>query len=376
MIKGANIHKKYGTVEVLKGVDMEINKGEVVAIVGPSGSGKSTLLHILSTLDRPDEGHIEVSGKTIEYQPQLNPPPAAWWKRAINLLIDIVLSGTIAFLIAQITGFQLSDADPALASVGDVLAGFSWVTYLYLGIIIILYYTLMEWSTGRTLAKFITQTKVIVEAEATRPGFLICLIRSVCRFLPLEFISGFSKRPVTWHDSLASSTVIDSKLAYQKKMSHSLTPKQLSLFRNQHIGFVFQFHHLLPEFTAIENVCIPGWLAGRKKAEVKAEAERLLEMLGLSHRMENKPNEMSGGEQQRVAVARALINKPGIVFADEPTGNLDSANARDLHQLFFDLRKQFNQTFLIVTHNEELAQLSDRVLRMRDGRIEATPADA
>ncbi|MCG2614361.1 ATP-binding cassette domain-containing protein [Terrimonas sp. NA20] len=291
-------------------------------------------------------------------------------------MIDIVLSGTIAFLIAQITGFQLSDADPALASVGDVLAGFSWVTYLYLGIIIILYYTLMEWSTGRTLAKFITQTKVIVEAEATRPGFLICLIRSVCRFLPLEFISGFSKRPVTWHDSLASSTVIDSKLAYQKKMSHSLTPKQLSLFRNQHIGFVFQFHHLLPEFTAIENVCIPGWLAGRKKAEVKAEAERLLEMLGLSHRMENKPNEMSGGEQQRVAVARALINKPGIVFADEPTGNLDSANARDLHQLFFDLRKQFNQTFLIVTHNEELAQLSDRVLRMRDGRIEATPADA
>jgi lipoprotein-releasing system ATP-binding protein len=375
MIKGTNIHKKYGPVEVLKGVDMEVQKGEVVAIVGPSGSGKSTLLHILSTLDHPDAGHIEVSGKTIEYQPQLNPPPAAWWKRAINLVIDVVLAGTLAFLVAQIFGIQLSEADPALASLGDVMAGFSWITYLYLGGMLILYYTLMEWSTGRTLAKYITQTKVIVEGEATKPGLLTCFIRSVCRFLPLEFVSGFSKRPVTWHDSLASSSVIDSKLEYAKKMSHSLTQKQLSLFRNQHIGFVFQFHHLLPEFTAVENVCIPGWLAGRKKAEVKAEAERLLGMLGLSNRMENKPGEMSGGEQQRVAVARALINNPGIVFADEPTGNLDSANARDLHQLFFDLRKQFNQTFLIVTHNEELAQLSDRVLRMRDGRIESTPIE-
>ncbi|MET0461534.1 MAG: ATP-binding cassette domain-containing protein [Chitinophagaceae bacterium] len=371
MIKGANIHKKYGVVEVLKGVDMEVQKGEVVAIVGPSGSGKSTLLHILSTLDYPDEGHIEVSGKKIEYQPQLNPPPAAWWKRAINLVIDIFFGSTLAFLIAQLTGFQLSEVEPGFASFADVIAGFSWITYLFLGGVLILYYTLMEWATGRTVAKYITRTKVIVEAEATKPGFLTCFIRSVCRFLPLEFVSGFSKRPVTWHDSLASSSVIDSKLDYQVKMSHSLTPKQLSLFRNQHIGFVFQFHHLLPEFTAVENVCIPGWLAGRKKAEVKAEAERLLGMLGLSHRMENKPNEMSGGEQQRVAVARALINKPGIVFADEPTGNLDSANARDLHQLFFDLRKEFNQTFLIVTHNEELAQLSDRVLHMRDGKIES-----
>ena len=375
MIKGTNIHKKYGTVEVLKGVDMEIQKGEVVAIVGPSGSGKSTLLHILSTLDHPDAGHIEVSGKKIEYQPQLNPSPAVWWKRAINFLVDIILSGTIAFLIAQITGFQLSEADPALASFGDVLAGFSLTSYLYLAGVIIAYYTLLEWTTGRTLAKYITQTKVIIEAEATKPGLLTCFIRSICRFLPLEFVSGFSKRPVTWHDSLASSCVIDSKLEYQKRMSHSLSPKQLSLFRNQHIGFVFQFHHLLPEFTAIENVCIPGWLAGRKKAEVKEEAERLLKLLGLSHRLENKPNEMSGGEQQRVAVARALINNPGIVFADEPTGNLDSANAKELHQLFFDLREQFDQTFLIVTHNEELAQLSDRVLHMRDGRIEATRSD-
>ena len=215
MISGKNIHKKFDTVEVLKGVDMEIKKGEVVSIVGPSGSGKSTLLHILGTLDKADSGIVSMNNTQV----------------------------------------------------------------------------------------------------------------------------------------------------------HTLTPKKLAAFRNKHIGFVFQFHHLLPEFTALENVCIPGWLAGRKKNEVKEEAIRLLQMLGLSHRMENKPNQLSGGEQQRVAVARALINKPDIVMADEPTGNLDSANAKDLHQLFFKLRDEFNQTFLIVTHNEELAKLSDRVLHMKDGRI-------
>ena len=149
----------------------------------------------------------------------------------------------------------------------------------------------------------------------------------------------------------------------------SKTPKALADFRNKHIGFVFQFHHLLPEFTAWENVCIPGWLAGRKKNEVREKAEEILKMLGLAERLENKPSAMSGGEQQRVAVARALINNPDIVMADEPTGNLDSANARELHQLFFDLRSKFNQTFLIVTHNEELAKLSDRILYMKDGKI-------
>ncbi len=215
MITGKNIHKRYGTVEVLKGVDVEINKGEVVSIAGPSGSGKSTLLHILGTLDKADMGAVTMNNTVI----------------------------------------------------------------------------------------------------------------------------------------------------------NTLNGKKLAAFRNKHIGFVFQFHHLLPEFTAWENVCIPGWLAGRKKTEVKEKAEDLLKMLGLSHRMENKPNEMSGGEQQRVAVARALINNPDIVFADEPTGNLDSANAKELHQLFFDLRNKFNQTFLIVTHNEELARLSDRVLYMKDGKI-------
>ncbi len=215
MISGKNIHKRYGAVEVLKGVDIEIKKGEVASIVGPSGSGKSTLLHILGTLDKADKGSVSMNGTAI----------------------------------------------------------------------------------------------------------------------------------------------------------HSLTGKRLAAFRNKHIGFVFQFHHLLPEFSAWENVCIPGWLAGRRKPEVKEEAIRLLNMLGLSQRIENKPNELSGGEQQRVAVARALINKPDIVMADEPTGNLDSTNAKELHDLFFDLRNKFNQTFLIVTHNEELAQLSDRVLHMKDGKI-------
>ena len=215
MLSGKNIYKKYGVVEVLKGVDIDIQKGEVVSIVGPSGSGKSTLLHILGTLDKADKGFVKMDNTEI----------------------------------------------------------------------------------------------------------------------------------------------------------NSLSPKKLAAFRNKHIGFVFQFHHLLPEFTALENVCIPGWLAGRKKKEVEIRAKELLQMLNLAHRMENKPNAMSGGEQQRVAVARALINNPDIVFADEPTGNLDSANAKELHQLFFDLKKKFNQTFLIVTHNEELASLSDRVLHMRDGKI-------
>ena len=216
MLIGKNIYKRYGSLEVLRGVDLEIKKGEVVAIVGPSGCGKSTLLHILGSLDKADRGEIVINNTS------------------------------------------------------------------------------------------------------------------------LSLISG----------------------------------NKLAAFRNKHIGFVFQFHHLLPEFTALENVCIPGWLSGKRKAEVKTKAEELLKILGLNDRNENKPNQLSGGEQQRVAVARALINNPDIVFADEPSGNLDTANAQELHQLFFDLRKQFNQTFLIVTHNEELSHLSDRTLHMKDGRIE------
>jgi len=148
-----------------------------------------------------------------------------------------------------------------------------------------------------------------------------------------------------------------------------LTGNALANFRNKNIGFIFQFHHLLPEFTALENVCIPGWIAGDKKKDTASRAKKLLDTLGLSNRLENKPHQLSGGEQQRVAVARALINHPSIVMADEPTGNLDSENGRELHQLFISLRNQFNQSFLIVTHNEELAQMSDRIVQMKDGFI-------
>ncbi len=148
-----------------------------------------------------------------------------------------------------------------------------------------------------------------------------------------------------------------------------LNRKALAKFRNEHIGFVFQFHHLLPEFTALENVCIPGWLGQRSKKMVQKKAEELLELMGLKDRMNHKPSSLSGGEQQRVSVARALVNQPDIIFADEPTGNLDSVNARELHQLFFELRKSLNQTFLIVTHNEELAAQCDRIIHMKDGLI-------
>lgn len=215
MLAAKGIEKKYGNLPVLKGVDIQIEKGEVVSIVGSSGAGKSTLLHILGTLDRPDKGEVTLNGTRI-----------------------------------------------------DKLKG-----------------------------------------------------------------------------------------------------KALARFRNKHIGFIFQFHHLLPEFTALENVCIPGWIAGNKRKATEDRAKELLEILGLGARLENKPSQLSGGEQQRVAVARALINQPDIIMADEPTGNLDSANARELHQLFTDLSKKYNQTFLIVTHNEELAKLSNRILQMKDGKM-------
>ena len=156
-------------------------------------------------------------------------------------------------------------------------------------------------------------------------------------------------------------------MLHGKRFDH-LSGKALSYFRNQHLGFVFQFHHLLPEFTALENVCIPGWIAGAKKQVVEKKAMELLERLGIHSRAEHKPNALSGGEQQRVAVARALINGADIIFADEPTGNLDSVNANALHLLFKELRDEFNRSFVIVTHNKDLASMSDRVLELKDGR--------
>jgi lipoprotein-releasing system ATP-binding protein len=215
MIVGKNIHKKFGDLEILKGVDLEIKKGEIVSIVGSSGAGKTTLLTILGTLDRATEGEVIINNESV---------------------------------------FKLNE-------------------------------------------------------------------------------------------------------------------KKLAAFRNQNIGFVFQFHQLLPEFTAIENVCIPAMIAKKSKKESEKRAEELLELFNLKDRINHKPSELSGGEQQRVAVARALINNPKVIFADEPSGNLDSVNAKELHNLFFKLRDDFDQTFVIVTHNSELAQMADRTLVMRDGRI-------
>lgn len=218
MIRAKNLHKYYDSLHVLKGVDLQIRKGEVVSIVGASGAGKTTLLQILGTLDHPNKQNdteLEINGQSV---------------------------------------LDLNDA-------------------------------------------------------------------------------------------------------------------ALSKFRNTHLGFIFQFHQLLPEFTALENVCIPGFIAKRDKATVEAEAKHLLMYLGLADRMQHKPSELSGGEQQRVAVARALINKPAVLFADEPSGNLDKTSAQNLHELFFKLRDEFGQTFVIVTHNEELANMADRKLTMVDGNI-------
>jgi lipoprotein-releasing system ATP-binding protein len=215
MINATDIHKSYGSLNVLKGVSLHINKGEVISIVGASGAGKTTLLHILGTLDKAGSGSLEING---------------------------------------------------------------------------------------------------------------------------TLISG-------------------------------LNDKKLAEFRNKNIGFVFQFHHLLPEFTALENVCIPAFIGGVSKNNAEKKATELLQFLGLGQRLEHKPSELSGGEQQRVAVARALINDPAVVLADEPSGNLDSATAKELHQLFFTLREKFKQTFVIVTHNEELADMADRKLVMKDGNI-------
>ena len=215
MIIGKQIKKKYGELEVLKGVDLRIAPSEIVSIVGSSGAGKTTLLTILGTLDRPSSGDIEFNG--------------------INIM--------------------------------------------------------------------------------------------------------------------------------------SLSEKKLAQFRNQHIGFVFQFHHLLPEFTALENICIPAFINKISKKEAEQNAMELLDLLGLKERASHKPSELSGGEQQRVAVARALINKPKVIFADEPSGNLDSANAQKLHELFFTLRDELKQTIVVVTHNEILANMADRKLEMKDGLI-------
>ena len=357
MLSARNIHKKYGPVEVLKGVDIDINAGEIVSIVGPSGSGKSTLLHILSTLDIADKGIVEISGVRIEGKPDIDINPAPWWKRLVNLVVDMSIVSALTYFLFSFLIHNI----PSLLE-------YNSSTYLaILGIVVLFtYYTLVEGFSGRSAGKLLTGTKLVLTLDYSRPKFINCVNRSLARLIPFEIFSFLSARPVGWHDSLGNCMVTDAKIPWQQK--RRLTADELSMFRNKKIGFVFQFHHLLPEFTALENVCIAAWIHNNKK-EVREKATRLLNILGLQDRLHNKPGQLSGGEQQRVAVARALINNPDIVFADEPTGNLDTANAKELHRLFFDLRKEFNQTFLIVTHNEELAQLSDRMLTMKDGKM-------
>jgi lipoprotein-releasing system ATP-binding protein len=358
MLSAKNIQKKYGALQVLRGVDVDVEKGEVVCIVGASGSGKSTLLHILGTLDKADAGTININGTNIAQQND-NLKPVTWHVRLLNYLIDNLV---IFILLLLIFGWEY-----LLYNIDDVK------TLAKIALIIFSYYFITELFLGVSLAKFITGCKIFsTDGSAAKPSALAIFYRTLARFIPLDNFSFLSSTPIGWHDSVSKTVVAKSNTVRSHTLQKSLSAKQLAMFRNKSIGFVFQFHHLLPEFTALENVCIPGWIAGRPKQEVIKRAKELLTMLGLVNRMENKPQQLSGGEQQRVAVARALINNPNIVMADEPTGNLDSANAKELHQLFIDLRNKFNQTFLIVTHNEDLAKLCDRVVVMKDGNIVAS----
>lgn len=357
MLSAKNIHKKYGPVEVLKGVDIHIDAGEIVSIVGPSGSGKSTLLHILGTLDAADQGYVDISGVRINSRPEIPLLPVPWSKRLVHLLVD----GILIVLLSSLILYFYSGTVPGFS---DYVL---WPVLLSLVSVAVAYYFFFEWAWGRTPGKLLTGSKLTLSRFPVKPGAKACLLRTLGRLIPLDVFSFFAARPVGWHDAFGDTLVIDKQLPWQEH--RDLTPNELAAFRNKRIGFVFQFHHLLPEFTALENVCIAGWIAQPGKKEVRERAIQLLTALGLNDRLHNKPGQLSGGEQQRVAVARALINKPDIVFADEPTGNLDTANAKELHQLFFELRREFQQTFLIVTHNEELAQLSDRTLTMKDGRI-------
>ena len=290
MIHAKNIHKFYDKLEVLKGVDLHIKKGEIVSIVGASGAGKTTLLQILGTLDKPEinaESSLTINGENV---------------------------------------LKLQDVETDNSKQEKTFRLISWIGSVYTIALLI-------------FAFFFKHT---ILDDLTRNITVAALI------LPLFVMAIYMNR-------------------YFKKKSKQ--DKVLSNFRNLNLGFIFQFHQLLPEFTALENVCIPAFMANKPKAETEKEAKRILEYLGLSHRIHHKPNELSGGEQQRVAVARALINKPDVIFADEPSGNLDTHSAENLHQLFFQLRDEFGQTFVIVTHNEELANMADRKLVMVDGLI-------
>lgn len=290
MIHAKNIHKFYDKLEVLKGVDLHIKKGEIVSIVGASGAGKTTLLQILGTLDTPErnsESSLTINGENI---------------------------------------LKLQDVENDNSKEEKTFKIVTWSGSIYIILLVVF------------LLFF--RTKILDETLRATTISILCL--------PILLMFIYYNR-------------------YFKKKSKQ--DKILSEFRNLNLGFIFQFHQLLPEFTALENVCIPAFMANKPKAQTEKEAKKILEYLGLSHRIHHKPSELSGGEQQRVAVARALINKPDVIFADEPSGNLDTHSAENLHQLFFQLRDEFGQTFVIVTHNEELANMADRKLIMVDGQI-------
>lgn len=363
MLIARNITKCYDKLQVLKGVDLDVKEGEVVSIVGVSGAGKSTLLHILGTLDSADEGYVELNGVKIEGFSHPEIIPVSWHKRLLGHLIDLLLLELVTISIFYLANV-LVDAKSITENIG-------WPIQLliYPGPIALIYYTIFEGAFGTTLGKRVLRTKVVNRKDGSKPDFLTTLLRSLCRLIPFDHFSYLSSRPLGWHDSLSDTAVVKRAFTYKDKQKSRLTDKEISEFRNKNIGFIFQFHNLLPEFTALENVCIPAYLQGRQKEEVESRAKDLLLLLNLGHRLDHRPAELSGGEQQRVAIARALINDPIIIFADEPSGNLDSVNAEELHKLFFKLRDELKKTFIIVTHNEHLAEMADRKIHMKDGKI-------
>ncbi|MFC2086123.1 ATP-binding cassette domain-containing protein, partial [Bacteroidota bacterium] len=235
------------------------------------------------------------------------------------------------------------------------------------------YYVTLEYKFHITLGKLITRT-IVINNDGLYPALDTIFLRTIFRLIPFEPLSLlFSSKRKCWHDSFAQTIVIDrnKSLKYLNKLDSSKikTENDLCLFRNQSIGFIFQFHNLMPEFTALENVCIPGYINGEDKIEVEKKGKELLSILGLEEKFDKKPNELSGGELQRIAVARSLINNPQLVLADEPAGNLDLKNAEYIHHIFLKLRDKYFTTFLIATHNPKLAKISDTVLNIKDGKI-------
>jgi ABC-type lipoprotein export system ATPase subunit len=365
MLEARNIEKSYPNLHVLKGIDLSIKKGEIVSIVGASGAGKSTLLQILGTLDRADNGYIELNKVKIESRPKMDLYPVGWRRRLAGHSIDMTFLDLLGYFTYPYLMDQVSEIPWIMES--EFLSYAAFILALIL--VRISYYLFFEGFFSRTPGKMLMNIKVVCKNDGSVPGFKTIFYRTLSRYIPFDAFSFLSPKPEGWHDAITDTVVADGSFEYRAPGKEVISDKELSEFRNRNIGFIFQFHNLLPEFTALENVCMPGYLGDREDAQVLQRGKELLGMLGLSERIDHKPSQLSGGEQQRVAIARALINGPTIIFADEPSGNLDSHNAEELHKLFFKLRAELNQTFVIVTHNEALADMADRKLEMRDGKI-------